>query len=150
MVQRSCVGGGCEIALACDMRFSSENGLFGITPAKLGLIYNLSGTKNLVDLVGPAKAKDILYSGRLLDATEAYQIGLIDRVYKNEEVVGKTYEYAELIASRAQLAVKGTKRIIAEILNGATEESPEIAQIILESFEKQVPTRGTCFISLTF
>jgi enoyl-CoA hydratase len=137
MIQKYCVGGGCELAMACDLRFSSENGIFGITPAKLGLIYNLAGTKNLVDIVGPARAKDILFSGRLLDAKEAYEFGLIDRVYNDEEVVQNTYEYAQLISERAQKAVKGSKKIIKEILNGATEESTEIAQMILSSFESE-------------
>lgn len=137
MVQKYCVGGGCEIAMACDLRFSSENGIFGITPAKLGLVYNLAGTKNLVNVVGPARAKDILFSGRLLDAKEAYQYGLIDRVYNDAEVVQKTYEYAELISERAQKAVKGSKKIINEILNGATEESSEISEMILNSFESE-------------
>ncbi len=135
MIQRYCVGGGMELALACDLRFSSETGLFGITPAKLGLIYNLAPTKGLVDLVGPAKAKDILFSGRLLDAQEAYEFGLIERVYPDDEIVEKTYEYASLITERAQRAVKGSKRIIAEVVKGAQEESPEIAQLILDSFE---------------
>lgn len=137
MIQKYCVGGGCELAMACDLRFSSENGIFGITPAKLGLIYNLAGTKNLVDIVGPARAKDILFSGRLLDAKEAYEFGLIDRVYNDKEVVHKTYEYAKLVSERAQKAVKGSKKIIKEILNGATEESTEITQMILNSFESE-------------
>ncbi|MDQ0338193.1 enoyl-CoA hydratase/carnithine racemase [Caldalkalibacillus uzonensis] len=135
MIQKYCVGGGLELALACDMRFSSETGLFGITPAKLGIVYNLSPTKNLVDLVGPARAKDILFSGRLLDAKEAYEYGLVERVYADDEIVEKTYEYAKTLTERAQRSIKGSKRIIHEILNGAQDESPEIAQMILDSFE---------------
>src|SRR5213080_4029452 len=76
MIQGFCVGGGCEIAVACDFRFSDSSGVFGITPAKLGLVYNTPGTKNVVDLVGPSKAKDILLTGRLLSAEEALNIGL--------------------------------------------------------------------------
>ncbi|MET3505375.1 enoyl-CoA hydratase-related protein [Halalkalibacter oceani] len=135
MIQRYCVGGGLELAMACDLRFSSETGLFAITPAKLGLIYNLKPTKRLVDLVGPARAKDILFSGRILDAKEAYEFRLIDRVYTEEEIIEKTYEYAALLTERAQRAVKGSKRIINEVVGGAQEESEEIAQLILDSFE---------------
>lgn len=137
MIQSFCVGGGCEIALACDFRFSDQNGKFGITPAKLGLVYNLPGTKNLVDLVGPAKAKDILYTGRLLNADEALRIGLIDRVYTAEEIAEKTYEYAELICKNAQFAVRGSKYVVSKILEGETEDTPEIAKLVLDSFETE-------------
>lgn len=135
MVQKYCIGGGCEIASACDLRFTSENGIFGITPSKIGLIYDFTATKNLVDLVGGARAKDILYSGRFLDASEAYQCGLVDFVYENEVVEKKTYEYAEILTKRAQKTIKGAKKIITDILNGATEESPKIGKIILDSYD---------------
>ncbi|ALS23644.1 enoyl-CoA hydratase-related protein [Paenibacillus naphthalenovorans] len=137
MIQGFCVGGGCEIAVACDFRFSDPNGKFGITPAKLGLVYNLPGTKNVVDLVGPAKAKDILYTGRLLEAEEAFRIGLIDRIYPAEEIVEKTYEYAALICKNAQFAVRGSKYIIGKVLEGETEDTPEIAKLVLDSFETE-------------
>lgn len=142
MVQKHCVGGGLEIALACDFRFTSETGIFGITPAKLGIIYNLAGTKSLVDLVGPARAKDILFSGRLLDAKEAFQIGLVERVYSEAEIEEKTYEYAQLLASRAQNSIIGLKRVISEVVYGATEESEEIANMILQSFESKEYKEG--------
>lgn len=135
MIQGFCVGGGCEIAVACDFRFSDTNGKFGITPAKLGLIYNLPGTKNLVDLVGPAKAKDILYTGRIMDAEEALRIGLIDRIFPPEEIETETRKYAELICQNAQFSVRGAKKVIRSVLQGATEESPEIAKLILDSFD---------------
>ena len=135
MVQSYCVGGGCELALACDFRFSDSTGKFGVTPAKLGLIYNLPGTKNLVDLVGPSNAKDILFSGRIINAEEAYRMGLINRIYEPEELEKETYAYANLLASNAQMSIRGSKRIIGEILHGADEESEEIAQLILSSFE---------------
>ncbi|KKK36500.1 hypothetical protein WQ57_18975 [Mesobacillus campisalis] len=135
MIQSYCVGGGCELALACDFRFSDNTGKFGITPAKLGLIYNLAGTKNLVDLVGPSNAKDILFSGRIIKAEEASRMGLIDRLYTSEELEKETYEYAKLLSKNAQMSVRGSKRIIGEVLQGATEESEEISQLILSSFE---------------
>lgn len=135
MVKGFCVGGGCEIALACDFRFSDDSGKFGITPAKLGLVYNLPGTKNLVDLVGPSKAKDILYTGRLIHPSEANQIGLIDRIYSSNELVNKTYDYAKLIAKNAQIAVRGSKYVIREVLEGEMQDTEEIAKLVLESFE---------------
>jgi enoyl-CoA hydratase len=137
MIQGYCVGGGCELAVACDFRFSDTTGKYGITPAKLGLIYNLPGTKNLVDLVGPAKAKDILFSGRILDSEEADRIGLIDRLYSPDEVVEKTYEYAELLTRNAQMSIRGAKRVIHDVCSGVTEEHDEIAQLVLSSFESE-------------
>ncbi|WP_170006977.1 enoyl-CoA hydratase-related protein [Bacillus fonticola] len=135
MVQGFCVGGGCEISLACDFRFCDESGKFGITPAKLGLVYNLPGTKNLVDLVGPSKAKDILYTGRLLDASEAKEIGLVDRVYKHDELEAKTYNYAKLLSENAQFTIRGAKYVVSKVLDGESEDTEEIAKLVLDSFE---------------
>jgi enoyl-CoA hydratase len=134
MIQGYCVGGGCEIAVACDFRFTDERGRFGITPAKLGLVYNTPGTKNVVDLVGPAKAKDILYTGRLLDAEEAFRIGLVDRILSSNSIEEKTVDYAKLICKNAQFAVRGSKKVINEVLEGATEDSPKVAQLVIDSF----------------
>lgn len=87
MIQGYCIGGGIEIAAACDFRFSDSSGKFGITPANLGLVYSLNAAKKLVDLVGPSKAKYILFSGKYLDAEEAYRIGLVDQIFDKKETV---------------------------------------------------------------
>ena len=76
-IEGDCVGGGCGIALACDFRVAGPKARFGITPAKLGLVYPLHDTKLLVDLVGPAQAKRILFTGTLLTAAEALAIGMV-------------------------------------------------------------------------
>jgi enoyl-CoA hydratase/carnithine racemase len=76
-VEGDCVGGGCGIALACDFRVAGPKARFGITPAKLGLVYPLHDTKLLVDLVGPSHAKRILFTGALLPAAEAQAIGMV-------------------------------------------------------------------------
>lgn len=133
-IQGFCVGGGCEIAIACDFRFADSSGRFGITPAKLGLIYNTPGTKNLVDLVGPSKAKDILFTGRLLPAEEALSIGLIDHIFSSEMLEKETLEYAKMIANNAQLSVRSSKRIIFDVLQGETENTEEIDDMIVNSF----------------
>ncbi|WP_301171503.1 enoyl-CoA hydratase/isomerase family protein [Brevibacillus nitrificans] len=137
MIQKYAVGGGLDIALSCDFRFSAEDGIFAITPSKLGIVYNLTSTKRLVDLVGPSKAKEILYTARSLDVQEAYRIGLIDRIYQNSEIVEHTYAFAALIAERSQVSVRGTKQIVQAILNGHTEENAEIAELILQSFDSE-------------
>lgn len=137
LVQGFCVGGGCEIAIACDFRFSDEFGKYGITPARLGHIFDLPGTKNLVDLVGPAKAKDILFTARLLDAEEALRIGLVDQIYPSNRIVEETYDYAKLICKNAQFSVRGAKYIINRILEGETEVTEDVAQLVLDSFETE-------------
>jgi enoyl-CoA hydratase len=122
MIEGPCIGGGSEIALACDIRFSSETGIFGITPAKIGLIYGVPQTKRLIDAVGPSRAKDILFSGRFLDPTEAYQFGLIDRVYPTESIVEETYNYAKLLGNRSQSTIKAAKKISQAILAGTVDK----------------------------
>ena len=134
MIRGFCVGGGCEIAVACDFRFSDASGVFGITPAKLGLVYNTPGTKNLIDLIGPSKTKDMLFSGRLLPASEALEIGLIDRIIDASKLEAETYEYAEMLCKNAQLSIRGTKQIMNEIRNGAVKDSDEITELVLDSF----------------
>ena len=84
MIEGFCVGGGCQLALACDLRFAAEDARFGITPAKLGVVYPLSSTRRLVDLVGPSTAKFLLFSAELVDAGRALRTGLVDEVLAPE------------------------------------------------------------------
>ncbi|RXF75021.1 enoyl-CoA hydratase/isomerase family protein [Hansschlegelia zhihuaiae] len=79
-IEGPCVGGGCQIALACDLRIAAEGARFGVTPAKLGIVYPVVSTRRLVATVGRSAAKDLLFTGRLIDAAEALRIGLVDRV----------------------------------------------------------------------
>jgi enoyl-CoA hydratase len=134
MISGFCVGGGCEIAAACDFRFSDNTGRFGITPAKLGLIYNTPGTKNLVDLVGPSHAKDILFTGRIIEAEEALRMGLINRIIVGSDLEAETYAFARLICQNAQMAVRGSKTIINAVLSGDVTDSKETAELVLSSF----------------
>lgn len=137
MVQSYCIGGGCELALACDFRFSDTNGRFGITPANLGLVYSLTATKQLVDLVGPANAKYILLSGRHLDAREAHRIGLVDQIYEPEQIVEKTLAFAETLCQKAQFTVRSMKRIIGLIMAGQTEDNEETEELRIRSFDTE-------------
>ena len=87
-IRGACVGGGCGIALACDIRFAARGARFGITPGKLGLVYTLSDTNRLVEAVGVSTAKDILFSGRLLDGEEALRTGLINQLTEPDDLEG--------------------------------------------------------------
>jgi enoyl-CoA hydratase len=135
LIQGYCVGGGAGLALACDLRFSDHDGRFGITPSKLGLVYSTAATKRIVDIAGASRALDILMSGRIMDVQEAFHIGFVDRIIDSDKIEMETYEYVNLIASRAQYTVRAAKRIVREILNGATDSSEEIQQLIEDAYD---------------
>jgi enoyl-CoA hydratase/carnithine racemase len=146
-----CVGGGCEIALAADIRIAAADARFGITPAKLGIVYNFTSTKQLVDAVGPAWAKQILFSGDLIDGPTALRVGLVNELHPAEALDGRIKELTELIASRAQVSVRGAKTIIGRIVDGQHEDdeihalyddavsSPEYAEGVAAFLEKRAP-----------
>jgi enoyl-CoA hydratase/carnithine racemase len=135
MVHGYCIGGGCGLALACDLRFADERASFGITPAKLGLVYSLDSTKRLVDVVGPSRAKWILMSGQRVDAERAHQIGLADEVVPTDDLEKLTYEFAELLCTRAQFSVRATKQIVTRILAGQTEDDEATRDLRNSSFD---------------
>lgn len=120
VIDGDCIGGGCGIALACDVRIASPRGRFGITPAKLGLVYPLHDTRLLVDLVGPAQAKWMLYSGILLDAAEALRIGLVQQVA--EDAGAAVDHFAATLIAASPASQQATKAIIGRILAGATDD----------------------------
>lgn len=120
-----CIGGGCGIALACDLRIAAPAARFGITPARLGLVYPLHDTKLLVDLVGPAQAKRLLYTAALIDAAEAQRIGLIEALADDLDAALAAECQALLAASAFTQAA--TKRIVARIAAGAHDDDPASA-----------------------
>lgn len=123
IVDHDCIGGGCGIAIACDMRVAGPKARFGITPAKLGLVYSLHDTKLLVDLVGPAQAKRILFTGQLLPAEEAYDIGLVTILAEDPYVEAATL--AETMASVSSHSQIMSKAIIRRILDGQADDDVE-------------------------
>jgi len=110
-----CIGGGLATALNCDLRIATDDSSFGIPAAKLGLGYGYSALKPLVALVGPANAKEILFTARRFSASEAYDMGLINRVLSREDLDAFITDYTETIAGNAPLTIKACKQIIAEI-----------------------------------
>src|ERR1700740_3031955 len=106
MIRGFCIGGGIELALGCDLRFAAKTATFAVPPAKLGLVYSLSSTKRLIELVGLGCARDLLYSARSFDAAEAFRMGLVERVFEEDEIEQKTLEYAELLARRSQYSIR--------------------------------------------
>ncbi|MEU8675213.1 enoyl-CoA hydratase-related protein [Streptomyces sp. NPDC048560] len=108
-VRGFCVGGGSQLAAACDLRFAEEGASFGVTPAKLGIVYPSSSTRRLVSLVGPAAAKFLLFSGELIGTERALRTGLVDEVLPAGELAGRVDSFVRLLASRSQLTQAAAK-----------------------------------------
>ncbi|MDJ0643292.1 MAG: enoyl-CoA hydratase/isomerase family protein [Erythrobacter sp.] len=129
IIDGDCIGGGCGIALACDLRVATSVRVrFGITPAKLGLVYPLHDVKLLVDLVGPGQAKRMLYTGMLIVAVEAQQIGLI------EEITEKPDALIEELLAASPHSIRETKQFVRRVLDGQTEDDAETLRIFGEAF----------------
>jgi enoyl-CoA hydratase len=106
------LGGGCEIAMACDIRLASKSAKLGQPEVGLGIIPGFGGTQRLSRLVGRGKAKQLIFTGDHINAEEAHRIGLVDEVYDTEELLDKAKEMAGKIASNGPLAVRACKMLI--------------------------------------
>ncbi|MFF0227731.1 enoyl-CoA hydratase/isomerase family protein [Streptomyces sp. NPDC004629] len=123
-VRGHCVGGGAQLAAACDLRFADAGALFGVTPAKLGIVYPASATRRLVSLVGPATAKYLLFSGELIDAERALRTGLVDEVLPEGELDKRVAEFGRILAARSQLTQAAAK----EFADGRTDRDGHWAE----------------------
>ena len=132
-IDGDCIGGGCGLAIACDLRVASPRARFGITPAKLGLVYSLHDTKLLVDLVGPAQAKRMLFTAQLLSAAEALRIGLIETM--DEDPASVAAEIADAIASVSSHSVRQIKQIVRRILGGQADDDAETSAWFADAFD---------------
>jgi enoyl-CoA hydratase len=106
------LGGGCELAMACDIRLASEKAKFGQPEVTLGIIPGYGGTQRLPRLVGRGKAMQLILTGDMIDAKEAHRIGLVDEVYPPDELMDKAMEMANLICSRPPIAIALGKECI--------------------------------------
>ncbi len=134
VIHGACAGGGCGLALACDLRLAARDSFFAIPPAKLGLVYSLADTKRLVDLVGPSFAKEMLFTGRRVSAQEAYDCGLVNHLFPADELDDAAREFALGIAQNAQNSVRGAKRVVGALVDGAVAETPETLAWYDEAF----------------
>lgn len=134
VIRGACTGGGCGLALCCDLRLATPESFFAIPPARLGLVYSLPDTRRLVDLVGPARAKEMLFTGRRVSAREALAWGLVNRLVPAAELEAQARELATGIAESAQSSVRAAKRIVDAIAAGARQETPESRRLYAESF----------------
>lgn len=106
------LGGGCELAIACDLRVVGASAKLGQPEVKLGIIPAAGGTYRLPRLVGLGRARELIYTGRIVDADEALRIGLANRVVPDAEVVDAAIAMADEIAQNGRLAVRGAKRVL--------------------------------------
>jgi enoyl-CoA hydratase len=120
MIQGYCIGGGLMVATGADVRFATPDSKFGIPAAKLGLGYEYGGVAKLMALVGPATARDMLFSGRLFASDEAYDMRLINFIMEDEKLERKVREYASQVAANAPLTVRAAKAAALTV-----EQSPE-------------------------
>ncbi len=117
------IGGGLALALACDLRFCAADAHLALTPARLGLIFGHAETRRLVELVGPARAKDLLFTARRIETDEALAIGLIDRRIETA-LLETVFGYARGLAALSQASVRGLKRGIDAVAAGMSVETP--------------------------
>jgi enoyl-CoA hydratase/carnithine racemase len=136
-VEGDCVGGGCGLAMACDLRVATPAARFGITPAKLGLVYPLHDVKLLIDLVGPGQAKRMLYTGALIEAEEARRIGLIEFIADDSAAL-----IGQLLAATSYSAGH-TKRFIQRVLDGQAADDTETLAVFAEAFTMPDFAEGT-------
>jgi len=116
------LGGGCELALACDLRIASGNALFGLPEVSLGIIPGYGGTQRLARLVGSSRAMALIYTGDPIKADEAFRIGLVDKLAPVGQVLEEAKSMANKIMSRGPLAVQGAKKAIHTGMEMTLEE----------------------------
>ena len=121
LIEGASIGGGLAVALSCDLRFAAEDAHIAIPPAKLGLVYGPVETRRLVDLIGPSRAKDLLFSGRRIETLEALAIGLIDRRFSPALLRSEAEAYAKDLAALSKTSIRGAKTMVAAVVAGADE-----------------------------
>ncbi|MCW2887187.1 MAG: enoyl-CoA hydratase [Streptosporangiaceae bacterium] len=124
MIEGYCVGGGCQLAAACDLRFAADDARFGITPAKLGIVYPASTTRRLVSLIGPSAAKYLLFSADLIGAAQALRIGFLDEMLPAPALHDRVHEFCHTVTVRSQLSVRAAKDLVDRSAAGRPTDEP--------------------------
>jgi enoyl-CoA hydratase len=138
MISGVCIGGGVQVALACDIRIAARGTRFGVPAARLGLAYPLDGVNMLAHTVGPANARDILLSARLFDAEEALQMGLINRLVDPEKLEENVRDYVSKMATNAPLTMAAAKFTIRESLKDPVARDPAaVAALVARCFDSE-------------
>lgn len=122
----ACVGGGAQIAIACDLRVADSTSRFGITPARLGIVYPAFAVERTVRLIGPSSTKHLLYSAEIIDAERALRIGLIDELHEPGAAIQRLSELTSLLAHQRSLVTQMSSKEMVEAVVGAGPGTREI------------------------
>ncbi|MEU6391791.1 enoyl-CoA hydratase-related protein [Streptomyces sp. NPDC046939] len=148
VIRGYCVGGGCQLAAACDLRFAAEDARFGVTPAKLGIVYPASSTRRLAALVGPATAKYLLFSGELIGTERALRTGLVDEVLPAAALDERVALFTRVLAERSQLTQAAAKEFAAGRTDrdaywaAQARDSDDTAEGVAAFLERRAPRFG--------
>ncbi len=126
------IGGGLELALACDLRVAAAGVKLGMPPAKLGLVYSHTGLRRFIDAIGAPRTRELFLVGRNVEADTALDWGLVNRVAPEAQLEEVALELAGEMAANAPLAQRGNKRVIAELLSAGAQLDPELEQLLIE------------------
>ncbi len=126
------IGGGLELALACDLRVAGAGVKLGMPPGKLGLVYSHTGLRRFIDAIGAPRTRELFLLGRNIEADTALTWGLVNRVAPEPELEQVVLDLAGEMAGNAPLAQLGNKRVIGELLNAAAELDPELEEELIE------------------
>jgi enoyl-CoA hydratase/carnithine racemase len=126
------IGGGLELALACDLRIAGESITLGMPPAKLGLVYSHTGIRRFIDVIGGARTRELFLVGGRIDAATAYGWGLVNRLASDDELEERALELASEIAANAPIAQRGNKRVIRSVLAAEAALDPGVEQELLD------------------
>jgi len=125
------IGGGLELALACDLRVAQDTIKLGMPPAKLGLVYSHTGLRRFIDAIGAPRTRELFLLGRYIDAPTALQWGLVNQVVPAEELEAVALQVAGELAGNAPLSQLGNKRVIAELLDAEGELLAEVEEELI-------------------
>ena len=134
LIKGACVGGGVALALACDVRLAADDARFAVTPVKLGLIYSHSDTQRLVRAIGAGRAKELLFSARLVLAEEASRMGLVDRLWPSTTFAAESEAYVRTLAAGSRPALRGAKAMVDAIASGALHDDAALADLFAKPF----------------
>ena len=126
------IGGGLELALACDLRIAREGIKLGMPPAKLGLVYSHTGIRRFIDAIGAARTRDLFLVGEYIDAALALEWGLVNRLVAEDELEAATLALAGTLAGNAPLSQRGNKRVIGELLRHEAQLPADVEQELIE------------------
>jgi len=133
MIEGYCFGGGVGLAASCDLRFVAEDARFAVPAARLGIAYRPEFTRRLIDLVGPSRTKEILYTGRRFDAGEALAMGFANAVLPKDGLTAHVSECAATIAGNAPLSVNAAKVIVNQLLADEGARDPERIERLVDT-----------------